>query len=115
MSRQEFSKSTKINAFVAARGKCQNCGIQLRSTNVEFHHDKECTFGGDARLENCVPLCKNCHSAITKRQAAVIAKSNRTRSKHLGLKPRRSSFATNRDSPWKRKMDGTIVRRRNGK
>ena len=108
--RSEFSKSVRLKAFIAARGKCQDCGIPLRSTNVEFHHDKECTFGGNAQLENCVPLCKNCHGAITKRQAPVIAKSNRIRAKHLGIR-KRSSFATNRDGAFKKKMDGSVVRR----
>ena len=49
MSRAEFSKSIKLKAFIAAQGRCQNCGIQLRSTNVEFHHDTACTYGGAAQ------------------------------------------------------------------
>ena len=110
MTRAEFSKSTKLKAFVAARGLCQECGIQLRSGNVEFHHDKECTYGGDAKLDNCVPLCKNCHKAITKKQAPVIAKSNRIRAKHLGIK-RKSSFPTNKTGPFRKRMDGTVERR----
>jgi 5-methylcytosine-specific restriction endonuclease McrA len=112
MTRQEFSKSTKLKAFLAAKGLCKNCGIKLSTANVEFHHDKECTFGGDAKLDNCVPLCKNCHRAVTKQQAPVIAKSSAVRAKNLGIKPKRkSSFQTNRDGAFKKRMDGTVVRR----
>ena len=41
----------------------------------------------------------------------VEAKSTRVRNKHIGIKRQRSSFQTNRDGVWKRKMNGEIIRR----
>jgi len=110
MTRAEFSKRTKLKAFIAACGLCRGCGNILRTGNIEFHHDKECTYGGDAKLENCVVLCRTCHKAITKKQAPVIAKSNRIRAKHLGIK-RKSSFQTNKIGKWKKKISGEVVLR----
>jgi 5-methylcytosine-specific restriction endonuclease McrA len=111
MSRKEFNRYTKLLAFYRAEGKCQKCGIKLAAGNIQFHHDKECTFGGLPELDNCVVLCVNCHSKITGKRAAVIAKSNRQRAKHIGIKKARPSFATNRSGPFKKKIDGTVERR----
>jgi hypothetical protein len=38
------------------------------------------------------------------------SKTARVRAKHLGIR-RRSSFQTNRDGPFKRKITGEVVRR----
>lgn len=111
MSRAEFTKATKTEAFYRCGGKCQSCGTILAYGNIEFHHDKECAFGGSNHLRNCVVLCRNCHCAITNHRLPVIAKSNRQRAKHLGLRSRRSSFQTNRDGPYKAKIGGGVVRR----
>ena len=110
MSRQEFSKATKLAAFQACDGHCQKCTARLVVGRIEYHHDKECAFGGQATLENCIVLCRGCHAEITGERAAVIAKSNRTRDKHLGIR-HRSSFATNRDGAFKKKMSGEVIRR----
>ena len=69
------------------------------------------TFDGGNSLFNCVCLCRNCHRLLTNKRVAVIAKSTRVRNKHIGIRRQRSSFQTNRDGPWKRKMSGEIVRR----
>lgn len=112
MSRAEFGKTIKLAAFDRAKGCCQNCGNKLTAGNIHFHHDKECAFGGTSDLQNCIPLCKNCHGKITGKRAAVIAKSNRVRAKHIGLwQPARPSFQTNRNGRFKKKMDGTVERR----
>lgn len=111
MTRAEFSKATKLAAWQACGGHCQTCTAKLFTGNIEYHHDQECTFGGKADLQNCVVLCRACHSEITRRQAKVIAKSNRVRARHLGIRSSRKSFLTNRDGPFKKRMSGEIVRR----
>jgi len=90
MARAEFSKATKLDAWRISRGHCMKCTAKLFSGNIEYHHDKECTFGGGATLDNCIVLCRTCHSSITKERAAVIAKSNRVRNRHLGIKKPRT-------------------------
>lgn len=108
--RQEFTKRTKYLAFQTQGGSCRKCTARLMPGKTEYHHDTECTFGGNATLQNCVVLCTGCHAEITGQRAAVIAKSNRTRDKHLGIR-RRSSFSTNRDGAFKKKMSGEVIRR----
>src|SRR5215469_6266573 len=111
--REEFSKATKLQAWVRCKGHCEQCSAKLYPGKYEFHHIGECTFGGDADLSNCLVLCRNCHGGVTADRSVVIAKSNRQRAKHLGLRRKRSSFSTNKDQPWKRCMDGSTVRRDN--
>ena len=82
------------------------------SNGVEFHHDKEATFGGDNSLENCLAVCIGCHRLVTAKRAPVIAKNNRQRDKNMGIRKRQSRpMAGSRQSKWKRKLDGTVVLR----
>jgi hypothetical protein len=111
MTRAEFSKTTKFVAWQRAKGHCEQCTAKLFVGQYEYHHDLEDAFNGGNNLSNCVVLCKTCHGAITKSRAPIIAKSNRVRAKHIGIKRRRSSFATNKSGPFKRRMDGTVERR----
>jgi 5-methylcytosine-specific restriction enzyme A len=101
-TRREFSKRTKLDAFARSGGRCQGCMARLYPGKYEFHHQTECTFGGKASLENAVVLCVACHAAITRKRAAVIAKSNRVREKHLGIR-RPGKFRG-----W-RKFNGDVV------
>lgn len=119
MTRLEFTKAIKRAAFRRAKGKCERCSAPVSDGNTkylyeppDYHHDKECTFGGDNTLENCVVLCKTCHGHLTSARAPVIAKSNRARDDAQGIKSRRSrSFATNKDGPFKKTFNYGTVRR----
>ncbi len=67
-------------------------------------------MGGGNHLDNCVVLCRSCHRGITSDRAAVIAKSNRIRAKHIGI-AKASRFPCGRGSPFKKKIDGTVAPR----
>ena len=108
--RAEFSKRTKLEAFKRSGGRCEQCTARLGPGNTEYHHDRECTFDGSDTIDNCIVLCRVCHRIITNGRAQVIAKSNRQRAKHLGIK-RKSGFQTNRNGKFRKKMDGTVVLR----
>jgi hypothetical protein len=62
-------------------------------------------------LENCVVLCIACHKEKTAtKDVPAIAKTKRIQDQQRGIrKPNR--FAGSRDSGWKKKMDGSVVRR----
>ncbi len=103
--RAEFSKRTKLIAWNRSNGQCEKCTAKMFPGNVEYHHIKECAFGGDDLPENCLAICRACHRYITGERAAVIAKSNRLRGRHIGVKKPRSIRS------W-RKFDGTVVHAR---
>lgn len=109
--RHEFSKRTRLEAWTRCKGKCECCGALLRPGHFDYDHDKPAAFGGEAVLENCRVLCEACHGDKTyRRDIPAVAKSNRIRAHKAGIR-RKSRFACSKDSPFKKKIDGTVVRR----
>ena len=110
-TRLEFSKKTKLAAFQRSDGNCEGCGAKLLTGRIEYDHQIPAAMGGDNSLGNLTVLCYTCHAIKTRKQDIPrIAKSNRQRAKHIGIK-RRSSFQTNRDGLYRKRMDGTVERR----
>ena len=111
--RQEFSKAVRLAAWNRCGGKCEVCTARLFPGKFRYDHDKPDTFGGEPTLENCVVRCWSCDKEKTyKQDIPAIAKSNRVRSKHLGLKTKSRAIPGSKRSGWKRKMDGTWERRK---
>jgi 5-methylcytosine-specific restriction protein A len=106
MTRVEFSKTTKVAAWNRAGGRCQcqcGCRISLHGKVAHYDHIDPETFSHDASLGNCQVLCVSCHDHKTnKHDKPTIAKSNRIRARHAGIKPDPTIRA------W-RKFDGTPV------
>ena len=78
----------------------------------EYDHIKALVNGGEHRESNIQILCEICHLHKTGSDVAIKSKTYEKRLKHVGIKKKkRSGFSTNRDGKFKRKMDGTVVRR----
>lgn len=112
MTRREFSSKVKLAAFDLAGGQCSKCTAKLAPGNVRYDHRVPDALGGEPTLSNCQVLCRSCHDAKTAREdVPVIAKSKRIRQKHAGARVSPRPMPGSRASKWKRKMDGTTVRR----
>ena len=127
--RAEFSKSVKRAALLRSGGHCeaegkvyglpqsQRCNTPL-SKGVEFdHYPIRAADGGPATLDNCAAVCPTCHKHKTRTfDIPNVAKGKRVSDRHLGIRTARVAarrgFATNRNGPFKRKMDGTVIMRR---
>ena len=121
--RSEFSKQTKRAALKRSGKLCeavgsvyglepgQRCNAPL-SHGVEFdHYPVPATERDSDGLENCVACCPTCHGIKTRHfDIPVQAKTKRVSDAHLGV-TKKSGFATNRNGQFKKKMDGTVVRR----
>jgi len=66
--------------------------------------------GGEHRESNMAPALAAPHKTKTKADLAQKAKNDRISKRHLGIR-KRSTFSCSRDSAFKKKMDGTVVRR----
>lgn len=108
MSRTEFSKKTKAEAFVRCRGFCEGtrdgkpCGIKLTTGKFRYDHRNPDWMGGDNSLENCQVLGMCCDDVKTPQDQKAIAKVKRIRQKHQGIKSPRTI------TRWRR-FDGTVV------
>lgn len=105
--RQEFSKTTKLQAFERARGHCERCGNKI-ITRAEYDHRIPCGLGGDNSLDNCMCLCVKCHRTKTSEtDVPAIAKAVRLNEKRAGARVKRGGFS----KTWRKKMDGSVVPR----
>ncbi len=122
MSRAEFTKPTKREALKRSGGKCegsgpryglpagQRCNCDL-AHGVIFDHDDPDANSKDNSVGNCRCICPGCNKFKTgKIDIPMIAKTTRQSDKALGIK-KRSSFQTNRDGRFKKKMNGQVERR----
>lgn len=122
MSRAEFDKATKKAALKRAAGKCEAVGTWYGlkpgkrceaplGYGFDFDHIILDANSKDNSLENCACVCRVCHKKkTTKHDIPLAAKTVRQQDKHRGIR-KKSSMPGSRDSPWKRKVGGTVIRR----
>lgn len=106
--RAEFPAKVKIEALARCRGLCEGegCGAQLTVAKYAFDHILADGLGGKPTLDNCAVLCWVCHRKKTgQHDVPMIAKAERQRQRHLGVRPRKPQ------SKWKRKLSGETVLR----
>lgn len=103
----------RVRVFDRCNGRCCWCrGIIAPGTKWECDHIIALANGGEHREGNLALMCGPCHRLKTLTlDLPRKAKIARTRRKHLGIKHKRPSFATNKDGRWKKRIDGTVVSR----
>lgn len=99
--------------FDAAGGRCHISGREIRAGEKwELEHKIALCNGGEHRETNMAPALYHPHKEKTAHDVAVKAKVARIRNRHLGIKSRKGRpIIGSKSSGWKRKMDGTLVRR----
>lgn len=120
--RVEIPKPVKLAVFKRAGGPeritCEGeCGLPLGGKRFEYHHvfaewmqnatraEREAITPDDVKL-----LCIPCHAAISAKDTTARAHGKRIIEKAARVKTK-SSFPTNRNGRWKKKMDGSVERR----
>lgn len=102
----------KLRVFERYQGVCQ-CGCSRRimaGEQWQADHIVAVINGGQNRESNLHPLLSKHHVEKTKEDVALKSKVYKKRSKHLGLK-KKSWFPGSKDSKWKKKLNGQVVRR----
>lgn len=104
----------KARIVLAQGGICAcGCGVKLGAAGerIEFDHEVALINGGENRETNLRALRRPCHTPKTKADVAEKAKVARVRNKNLGLHRPKSTLPGSKGSKWKRRIDGTTVRR----
>jgi 5-methylcytosine-specific restriction endonuclease McrA len=113
--RQFFSTSVRLNLFLKRKGACSICLQKIDAGKAwDIDHTIPLALGGTNETKNLQILCKPCHRSKTSNaDIPAIAKTKRIKAHHLGARsPPLRPIPGSRRSLWKRKMDGSVVRRR---
>lgn len=103
----------KVRIFIRYNGECQcGCGTRI-SVGDKWDCEDEIAIinGGERREKNLRPFLTAHHPQKTARDVAIKSKTYRMAKKHLGIKKSSRPMVGSKASPWKRKMDGSIIRR----
>jgi 5-methylcytosine-specific restriction protein A len=100
MTRTNFTKPTRRDAFARAAGHCEaarvnaaypgllpDCKAKLQRGRFRYDHIVPDWIGGPASLENCAVLCDCCDKIKTgTRDIPAIAKTKRLQDAEMGIK-----------------------------
>lgn len=95
--------------------RCHKCTRKIDIQGGETYtleHLQAIINGGENRERNLGLTCDNCLPSKNRADMAIKKKNTAVRYKARGIKPARNGFATNRNGLFKKKMDGSVVRRK---
>jgi 5-methylcytosine-specific restriction protein A len=113
MPRSEFSRQTRRDAYARSNGLCEavgavyglepskRCSMPL-DRGVEYdHYPLRAADGGGNGLDNCVAVCKDCHSFKTRTfDTPQAAKGKRVSDRHLGIKKPKQKIPSRPFGGW---------------
>lgn len=109
--RRSLSTKARVEFFLSRGGQCASCGMKC-DRGWDLDHEIPLAMGGADEPSNWVVLCRPCHRAKTRgADVPAIAKAKRREAYYLGVKVSRSPLPYGRRSRWKKRLDGTVVRR----
>jgi 5-methylcytosine-specific restriction endonuclease McrA len=113
MKRVRITAKMRADIFLSRVGMCHLCSMKVvPGEDWDVSHDIPLEAGGKDDATNWFVAHRKCHRVHTSTvDAPLIAKVKRIHQKHVGAKTSRSPMPLGRGSKFKRKMDGTIVRR----
>jgi hypothetical protein len=102
-------------------GRCRACGEKLKADQIIDEHLTPLDQSGSNDMENRALFCTGCAREKTQDDWSTSLHNRKVRGE-AGQKRRRQirracptrvqrTFPTNRDGPWKKKMNGRVVRR----
>ena len=114
--RKSLTRKKRIELFEQHKGLCHICGTKIhaeRGEAWEVEHVEALEISGRDDWDNLRPAHVACHKVKTAQDVKIIAKCNRRKAKHLGIK-KPSRFPGARNSKFKQKIGGGVVYRDSG-
>lgn len=111
--RKRLSRLARTRIFNSTDGQCCLCKLPIHASRGQkwiVEHIKPLWLSGADDESNMAPAHQSCAIVKTTGEAPVKAKSDRVRANHLGIR-KRSTFPCGRNSPWRKKVSGEVVRR----
>ena len=114
--RRSISKKERAEIFNAKNGKCHICGQKIHPQEKwDIEHIIPLALGGADSGDNLDLAHQSCHRDKTKADVGRLAKAKRQAAYHSGKKLSKTPLPCGKSSKWKRKLDGSLVRRDEGK
>lgn len=110
---QAVPPRVRLRIWDKADGHCEICTRKINAgERWVADHKKAIVNGGANRESNLQLICDWCDRKVkTPADVAEKAEVYAVRTKHLGISESKTPMPFGRKSPWKKKFDGTIVRR----
>lgn len=90
--RREFPSKVRLARWEHSGGRCEYCDIKIRHS-AHYDHAIADAIGGEPTFDNCRVACRTCHDLKTHTEdIPKIAKSKRTRAKHVNAREKRPTF-----------------------
>lgn len=112
--RRRMTAKQKVEMFVRHGGVCCICGHKINSVHEAWdEHINPLWLDGDNGADNRAPAHEKCAREKTGREARVRSGVRAVAEKHMGARTAKTRpMPGSKKSPWKKKMDGTVERRR---
>lgn len=113
-TRKSISTRERIRLFQLHLGICHICGEKIDGTRErwDIEHALALALGGEDDDQNRKLAHHACHKPKTKDDIQRKAKADRQRAKFIGAKsPSKNPVPGSKNTPFKKKFNGTTVRR----
>lgn len=112
VKRKTISTKQRVALFAKHGGVCHICGGKISVGEAwDVEHVIPFAMGGEDSEENWSPAHRKCHRTKTTDDVGAIAKAKRREARHIGVNVSRTPLPFGKGSAFKRKLDGSIVRR----
>jgi 5-methylcytosine-specific restriction protein A len=113
MKRVRITKKMRADIFMNHNGICHMCKLKIApGQEWDVSHEIPLEAGGRDDKTNWLPAHRKCHRVHTANvDAPLIAKVKRIHQRHIGAHQSKNPLPGGKRSKWKKKIDGTVVRR----
>lgn len=114
--RKRMTPRQRLAIWERDRGVCALCSQAINGVKEKWivEHMIALELGGADDESNMAVVHKTCADEKTngsKGDHAMAAKAKRVKRRHLGIKETKNPLPGSKGSKWKRRMDGSVVRR----